>query len=109
MRWESIGCIFQALTSALLSLPERDCFFTTQRSRRADRKHFAVEMKDRRVEDAERVSEVIVCSPVTSSSFLICCGHDIFEDTIEWMLCSVRLSSMASSLKTSLGVWLIIL
>ena len=46
MRWESIGCIFQALTSALLSLPERDCFFTTQRSRRADRKHFAVEMKD---------------------------------------------------------------
>lgn len=45
-RWESLGSIFGALTSALLSLPERDAFFATQRGDRNDRKFFAVEMKD---------------------------------------------------------------
>lgn len=46
MRWEAVGCMLAGLASALLSLPERDGFFTTQRSARTDRKHFAVEMKD---------------------------------------------------------------
>lgn len=46
MRWESVGCLFAGLSSALLSLPERDGFFTTQRGSRTDRKHFAVELKD---------------------------------------------------------------
>jgi hypothetical protein len=46
LRWEALGCVFAALTSALLSLPERDAFFRTQRCSRIDRKHFAVEMKD---------------------------------------------------------------
>ena len=46
LRWEAIGCVFAGLASALLSLPERDGFFTTQRGPRTDRKHFAVEMKD---------------------------------------------------------------
>lgn len=46
MRWEAIGCVFAGLSSALLSLPERDGFFTTQTGARMDRNHFAVEMKD---------------------------------------------------------------
>lgn len=46
MRWEAVGCVFAGLSSALLALPERDGFFTTQRGARTDRKHFAVELKD---------------------------------------------------------------
>lgn len=46
LRWEAVGAIFCGLTSAVLSLQERDAFFTTQRCSRLDRKHFAVEMKD---------------------------------------------------------------
>ena len=45
-RWESVGYIFGALTSALLCLPERDAFFCTQSGQRQNRKHFAMEMKD---------------------------------------------------------------
>ena len=46
MRWESLGSVFAALTTATLSLPERDAFFCTQRGARSNRKQFAVEMKD---------------------------------------------------------------
>ncbi|CAG8982274.1 hypothetical protein HYALB_00004508 [Hymenoscyphus albidus] len=46
LRWEILGMVFSALTSATLSLPERDAFFTTQKGPRRDRKSFAVEMKD---------------------------------------------------------------
>jgi hypothetical protein len=46
LRWESIGSIFAAIISAILSLPERDAFFCTQNGQRANRKNFAVEMKD---------------------------------------------------------------
>jgi hypothetical protein len=46
LRWESLGSVFGALTTATLSLPERDAFFTTQRGARSNRKQFAVEMKD---------------------------------------------------------------
>lgn len=46
LRWEILGMVFSALTSATLSLPERDAFFTTQKGSRRDRKSFAVEMKD---------------------------------------------------------------
>ena len=46
LRWETLGAVFGALTSATLSLPERDAFFCTQRGQRKNRKHFAMEMKD---------------------------------------------------------------
>lgn len=46
MRWETLGIVFSALVQAILSLPERDAFFCTQRCERKDRKAFAVEMKD---------------------------------------------------------------
>jgi hypothetical protein len=46
LRWEILGGVLACLTSATLSLPERDAFFTTQRDARKDRKYFAVEMKD---------------------------------------------------------------
>ena len=46
LRWETLGSIFGALTSATLSLQERDAFFCTQRGQRSNRKHFAMEMKD---------------------------------------------------------------
>jgi hypothetical protein len=46
LRWESLGSVFGALTSATLALPERDAFFCTQRGQRSNRKQFAVEMKD---------------------------------------------------------------
>jgi hypothetical protein len=46
MRWETLGSIFGALCSALLSLPDRDAFFCTQRSSRRKRSQFAAEMKD---------------------------------------------------------------
>lgn len=46
LRWETLGIMFASLTSALLSLPERDAFFCTQRGSRSNRKEFAVEMKD---------------------------------------------------------------
>lgn len=46
LRWESLGMVFGALTSAILSLPERDAFFTTQRGDRRIRRNFSVEMKD---------------------------------------------------------------
>ena len=34
LRWETLGTIFGDLTSAVLSLPERDLFFSTQRDER---------------------------------------------------------------------------
>jgi hypothetical protein len=46
LRWETLGSVFAALTTATLSLPERDAFFCTQRGPRSNRKEFAVEMKD---------------------------------------------------------------
>ncbi|KAF8859114.1 hypothetical protein BDZ45DRAFT_590253, partial [Acephala macrosclerotiorum] len=46
LRWESLGAVFGALTTAILSLPERDAFFTTQRGDRRNRRNFSVEMKD---------------------------------------------------------------
>jgi hypothetical protein len=46
LRWESLGIVFCALVSAILSLPERDAFFRTQRGTRSNRKEFAVEMKN---------------------------------------------------------------
>ncbi|CCD55295.1 similar to transcription factor Cys6 [Botrytis cinerea T4] len=46
MRWESVGLIFAALCRCVLSLSERDAFFTTQPGQRKDRKHFAMELKD---------------------------------------------------------------
>ena len=46
LRWEILGGVFACLTSATLSLPERDAFFSTQRDGRKDRKYFAVELKD---------------------------------------------------------------
>lgn len=45
-RWEILGQIFITLASALLSIPDRDPFFTTQKGSRSNRKHFAIEMKD---------------------------------------------------------------
>lgn len=46
LRWEVVGIVFGALTSATLSLPERDAFFCTQRGQRTNRKSFALELKD---------------------------------------------------------------
>ncbi|KAI9645623.1 hypothetical protein NHQ30_006365 [Ciborinia camelliae] len=46
MRWESVGLIFAALCQSVLSLSERDAFFTTQNGQRKDRKYFAMELKD---------------------------------------------------------------
>ena len=46
LRWEALGAVFACITSAILSMPERDGFFTTQRDARKDRKYFAMEMKD---------------------------------------------------------------
>ncbi len=46
MRWESLGMAFGALTSAILSLPEKDAFFSTQRGDRRSRRAFSIEMKD---------------------------------------------------------------
>ncbi|CZT10242.1 hypothetical protein WAI453_009350 [Rhynchosporium graminicola] len=45
-RWESLGSVYGALTTSILSLPERDAFFATQRGERRNRRDFAVEMKD---------------------------------------------------------------
>ncbi|KAB8301391.1 hypothetical protein EYC80_003265 [Monilinia laxa] len=46
MRWESAGLVFAALCQSVLSLSERDPFFTTQNGQRKDRKYFAMELKD---------------------------------------------------------------
>lgn len=46
LRWEVVGMVFGAMTSATLALPERDAFFCTQRGQRTNRKYFAMEMKD---------------------------------------------------------------
>lgn len=46
LRWESLGSVFGALTSAVLCLPERDAFFCSQKGPRSNRKNFAMEMKD---------------------------------------------------------------
>lgn len=46
MRWESLGGVYGALTTAILSLPERDAFFSTQRGDRRNRRNFSVEMKE---------------------------------------------------------------
>lgn len=45
-RWETLGTVYGALTTAILSLPERDAFFATQKGERRNRRSFAVEMKD---------------------------------------------------------------
>ncbi|KAG4024977.1 hypothetical protein MFRU_076g00240 [Monilinia fructicola] len=46
MRWESVGFVFAALCQSVLSLSERDPFFTIQNGQRKDRKYFAMELKD---------------------------------------------------------------
>jgi hypothetical protein len=46
LRWETLGSVFGALTTAVLSLPDRDAFFATQRGDRRIRRSFSVEMKD---------------------------------------------------------------
>ncbi|KAH8804786.1 hypothetical protein F5884DRAFT_822734 [Xylogone sp. PMI_703] len=46
MRWEIVGQVFCVLTTALLSLSERDPFFISQDGLRSNRKYFASEMKD---------------------------------------------------------------
>lgn len=46
LRWESLGGVYGSLTTAILSLPERDAFFTTQRGDRRNRRNFSVELKD---------------------------------------------------------------
>jgi hypothetical protein len=46
VRWEALGSIFGVLTSAILSLQERDAFFCCQRGIRSNRKQFAMEMKE---------------------------------------------------------------
>ena len=46
LRWETLGGIFGALTSAVLSLPERDPFFSTQRGERRSRRNFSIELKE---------------------------------------------------------------
>ena len=46
LRWETVGCIFGALTSAVLSLPERDSFFSTQQGERRSRRNLSMELKD---------------------------------------------------------------
>jgi hypothetical protein len=42
LRWESLGMVIASLTTAILSLPDREPFFTG----RKDRRTLAVEMKD---------------------------------------------------------------
>lgn len=46
LRWEILGGIFSALTKAVLSLTERDPFFSTQRGERRSRRNFSIELKD---------------------------------------------------------------
>ena len=46
LRWESLGSVFAALAGAILSLPERDAFFCSQKGARSNRQNFAMEMKD---------------------------------------------------------------
>lgn len=46
LRWESLGCVLAAIISAILSLPDGDAFFCTQKGQRANRKLFALELKD---------------------------------------------------------------
>jgi hypothetical protein len=45
LTWETLDTIFGALTSAVLSLPERDHCFSTQRGERCKR-NFSIELKD---------------------------------------------------------------
>ena len=46
LRWETLGIVYATVTTAILSLPERDAFFSTQRGSRSNRKEFAIEMKE---------------------------------------------------------------
>jgi hypothetical protein len=46
LRWEVLGMMFAALTTAVLSLPERDPFFSSQRGDRRSRRNFSIELKD---------------------------------------------------------------
>ncbi|RDW92003.1 hypothetical protein BP5796_01397 [Coleophoma crateriformis] len=46
MRWETLGAVFTTLGHAILSLPERDPFFCSQRGLRSNRKAWASELKD---------------------------------------------------------------
>lgn len=47
LRWEAVGTVIAELTHAILSIPERDCFFCSQEIKsRKDRRGFAMEMKD---------------------------------------------------------------
>ncbi len=46
LRWEMLGQVFGALTTAVLSLPEKDPFFASQRGERRSRRNFSIELKD---------------------------------------------------------------
>jgi hypothetical protein len=46
LRWEILGSIFAVLTSAIICLPEKDGFFSTQNNPRNEKQRFAMEMKD---------------------------------------------------------------
>lgn len=46
MRWEILGGIFCSLSTTILSLPDRDPFFASQKGDRMVRRNFAVELKD---------------------------------------------------------------
>jgi hypothetical protein len=46
LRWEAVGNVYAALCTAILSLPDRDPFFATQKGESQNRSNFSVKMKD---------------------------------------------------------------
>lgn len=46
LRWEIVGSVFGALTTAVRLLPERDPFFSTQQGERRSKNSFTMELKD---------------------------------------------------------------
>ncbi|RDL35717.1 Uncharacterized protein BP5553_06329 [Venustampulla echinocandica] len=46
LRWESLGIVFACIAGAVLSMSERDAFFTAQKGGRRDRISFAMDIKD---------------------------------------------------------------
>ncbi|KUJ12384.1 uncharacterized protein LY89DRAFT_738173 [Mollisia scopiformis] len=88
LRWETLGGVFGALTSAVLSLPERDPFFSTQLGKRRNRKEFSIELKD------------CVQTCVTLSSYT-----DLMNvPMVELLLTNLRLQTVISG-DISLVVW----
>lgn len=76
------------MTGAILSLPERDCFFTTQKGSRKDRKQFAMEMK------------YCVQACVTLSNYM-----DYINIVMVGLLCNNHILQTVLSGDTSLIVW----